>query len=67
MKKMYCLSHPSQYFIQCKGARIETSHISVLVSGGRTMVAKRKQRDKYELSEVRVYIKNEGTALDVDS
>lgn len=31
------------------------------------MVAKRKQRDKYELSKVRVYIKNEDTALDVDS
>lgn len=31
------------------------------------MVAKRKQRDKYELSQVRVYIKNEGTVLDVDN
>lgn len=31
------------------------------------MVAERTQRGKYELSEVRVYIKNEGTALDMDS
>lgn len=34
---------------------------------GTNMVAKWKQRDKYEISKVRVYIKNEGRALDMDS
>lgn len=67
IRKIYCLSHLSQYLIQCREARIETWHISVPVSRGQPCVAKLKQRDKYESSKVRVYIKNEGIALDVDS
>lgn len=34
---------------------------------GTSMVAKRKQKDKYEPSQARVYTINEGTALDEDS
>lgn len=65
IKKIYWLRHLSQYLIQCGEARIETWHISVLVSRRQPWLPSQSKRNKYESSKVTVYIKNKGTALDV--
>lgn len=67
IKKIYCLSHYLNIsFNAGKQGERDLTHLCTCFQGA-TMVAKLKQRKKYESFKVRVYIENKSTVLDVDS
>lgn len=63
-KKIYRLSHLSQHLIQCTGAMIDASLSSF---PGDSRDCQVKLENKYGSSTIKVYIKREGRAPDVQS